>query len=230
VNNSDLCTLNEDSHTHLSSNGIASSPDISLVSAHLLTSLTWHTKIKLRSDHLPITVSFVGDEPPPRMVRTYTNFNLANWGQFIAIIESLISVLPDPRSCAEGERAFCEALLSASKRCILSGHRKNFVLGLPHDAYPLLQRRVGLRPQDPTDPIIAQPNHYISAVVIDSSRKKWIEQVESHSLKSNSSRYWSLLCNFSGKHSHITYLLWQQDPNQALPHSKEIYSPVHLNS
>jgi hypothetical protein len=174
-----------------------------LVSAHLITSLTWSTNVALRSDHLPISVSFIGDELPPRLVRTYTNFNLADWKQFITITESLISVLSDPGSCAEGERAFREALLSASRKCIPSSHRKNFVPSLPRDAVPMMERRDELPRQDPADPLIEQLNHDISAVVSKSSRLKWIEQVESHCLKSNSSRYWSLLRNLSGTKSYI---------------------------
>ena len=42
-----------------------SSPDISLISAHLATAVEWKAHFKLNSDHLPITVSFIEDSPPP---------------------------------------------------------------------------------------------------------------------------------------------------------------------
>jgi hypothetical protein len=56
---SNFCPLNLDTPTRLPGNGAPSSPDVTLISAHLLPSVSWSTATRLNSDHLPISVSFL---------------------------------------------------------------------------------------------------------------------------------------------------------------------------
>jgi hypothetical protein len=62
VNGSGLFVLNNDSPTRLpkAANQCPSSPDVTLVPAHLASALSWATHTTLNSDHLPIVVSFTG--------------------------------------------------------------------------------------------------------------------------------------------------------------------------
>jgi hypothetical protein len=141
-----LCSLNLDSPTRLPySNNPSSSPDVTIAPAHLLPSLTWSVQTSLNSDHLPIIVSYLTDDPPPRLRRSFTNFKLANWPGFIAESEDLISSLPPPTSCAKDVQKFTKILLSASKHNIPSGYRKDYIPGLPNAAKDLIRERDELR-------------------------------------------------------------------------------------
>lgn len=83
IDNSLLCVLNLDTPTQLPSNGMSSSPDVSLISAHLLTAVNWSTNVALNSDHLPVSIVYADDLPPECDSRTFTNFRLVNWDLFI---------------------------------------------------------------------------------------------------------------------------------------------------
>jgi hypothetical protein len=124
IDSSDLCILNSNTPTRLPNSGNPNSPDLTLISAHLAAASTWCTHIQLNSDHLPITVDFGDDAPSPRCARTFTNFHLADWSEFLAETESRFIDLPDRVGCAKGERIFREVILSASGHCIPSGIRK----------------------------------------------------------------------------------------------------------
>jgi endonuclease/exonuclease/phosphatase family metal-dependent hydrolase len=65
VDNSKFVVLNNDTPTRCPSNGNVSSPDVSLISVHLALAVTWCTHSALNSDHLPISITFVDDEPHP---------------------------------------------------------------------------------------------------------------------------------------------------------------------
>ena len=80
IDGSDLCVLNTDEPTRLpSGNQCASSPDISLISAHLALNIEWSVSTSLSSDHLPILICFDNDSPLPHLGRTFTNYKRANW-------------------------------------------------------------------------------------------------------------------------------------------------------
>ena len=57
IYSSQLAVANKDLPTHLPSQGQPSSPDITLLSGHILPDAKWSTLTTLGSDHLPITVS-----------------------------------------------------------------------------------------------------------------------------------------------------------------------------
>jgi hypothetical protein len=81
----DLCVLNTNLPTCLpcAGNQALSSPDVSLISSHLVPSVTWSTHTTLNSDHLPITVIFRTNASPPRSKRTFSNFLKADWAGFV---------------------------------------------------------------------------------------------------------------------------------------------------
>ena len=101
IENSDLSILNQDLPTRLTGkNQRATSPDISLILAHLALAVSWTTDVKLSSDHLPITISFVDDHPNPHLTRTFVNFNRADKAE----LEDLVSHLPQPTLCNAGKK------------------------------------------------------------------------------------------------------------------------------
>ena len=57
INSSQLAVANQDISTRLPSQGQPSSPNITLVSGHLLPDTTWSTLATFGSDHLPLTVT-----------------------------------------------------------------------------------------------------------------------------------------------------------------------------
>ena len=83
---STLIVLNSPVLTHPLS--VPSSPDLSLISAHLATAVEWQVHHKLNSDHLPNTISFTDDTPPVRSRCTYTNFKRADWPSFTSRSET----------------------------------------------------------------------------------------------------------------------------------------------
>jgi hypothetical protein len=113
IASSNFCILNDNSQTRHPANGNLSSPDISLILAHLALSVVWETCVALNSNHLPISIPFLDDQPPPRMARSYTNFKRAKWGLFTSETECLFENTSLLTRCSAGEKKFCEILLVA---------------------------------------------------------------------------------------------------------------------
>jgi len=203
INASDLCLLNEDTPTRLPSFGQPTSPDLSLCTAHLALSLSWHTSVTLNSDHLPILISFpTKDSPkPPRFIKTFLNFQKADWESFTSETEQLFSSLPPPISCSIGELSFRKILITASKHCIPAGHLKNFSPNIPTEAASLIRERDSLRQSDPTNPQISILNNQISSSTSQYARQRWQEALAASDHRLNPSKYWSLLSSLSGKRS-----------------------------
>ena len=106
IDSSPFISINADTPTRLPPNGSPSSPDISLVTAHLATSFSWSTSTTLNSDHLPILISILDSIPPVRPTRSFINFKLARWRDFREEVERRLDFLPTPSSCDRGEKAF----------------------------------------------------------------------------------------------------------------------------
>ena len=99
IENSTLCVLNSDSPTRLPRQGSPSSPNITIISAHLALSALWTTHTQLRSDHLPIVISFPDCQPSnSRTSRSFSNLRLADWDGFRKETEALFSTLSPPTS------------------------------------------------------------------------------------------------------------------------------------
>ena len=106
VSATELCFLNEDTPTRLPSSGPPSSPDITLISGHLLLDSTWSTQTTLGSDHLPIMIKLPGLTAAPRRARSYVNFLRADWEGFERETESLFSSLvPPPSRARRGKKS-----------------------------------------------------------------------------------------------------------------------------
>ena len=173
IENSDLCILNEDVHTRVPTGTVnnqrASSPDITLISAHLALSVDWSVCTAMTSDHLPILVSFDDDSPLPRLRKSYTNYKKANWRAYRDELESLVAQLPQPTSCSSGEKGFRKAIQHAAKHHIPSGYRKDFVPGKSQDIIHLEARYNRLRQSDPSDQSLPELSREICDAQVSSS-------------------------------------------------------------
>jgi hypothetical protein len=219
IEDSSFCILNCDTPTLLPNRGNLNSLNFSLISVHLAPSAVWTTHIGLNSDHLPITID-LGDNNSPavRHTRLYTNFRFADWVKFVRETEVSFRSVPDLTSCATGEKVFRRIVFSASGHSIPSGFNRKYTPGLPREAVPLTSCRDELRRLDPLDPEIPALNEEITAKVCELSRKAWMDKIESCSRNANPTKFWSLICNLSGKRSI-------QPPNQPIMFSnKKTYS------
>ena len=182
IESSNFCILNQNQPTRLpqgrNNNQRPSSPDISLVSAHLTLAVSWSTETTMSSDHLPIAISFVGDTPSPQERKTYINFHRADWDGFRTELESLVANLRRPTSCAEGEKRFRTAVETAAKHHIPAGYRKDYIPGKNREAEHLESEYDEVRRQDPQDPALEDLDREIRRVRNESSRNRWKSFVE----------------------------------------------------
>ena len=202
IESSDLCVLNQDEPTRIplgAANGQRpTSPDVSLISAHLSLAVTWTAHVHLASDHLPLTIAFRGDVPNPRQARTYVNFRKADWPKYREEAEDLVSRLDPPTTCGAGEKVFREAILTASKHHIPAGYRKNYVPEKTPEVIQLQNRYDTLRGLNPQDPELEDLESEIKRTSAAASRSKWREYVESLNRRSNPRNYWQKLRALSG--------------------------------
>jgi hypothetical protein len=177
---SPFLVLNEDTATRIpvASNQPASSPDISLASAHLALEMTWSTHLTLNSNHLLITLALASSQPSQHQeAKTFTNFRKADYPRFIREVESDLRGRPLPTSFATGERVFREALLRAAKHLILKGCRKKYELGLTCEMAHKIDERDVLRGVNPQDPEITRLNHEIADDITKNRKRIWRETV-----------------------------------------------------
>lgn len=205
INSSDLALLNEPVATYVPSNGNTSSPDISIISAHLLLSSTWSPLNRLNSDHLPISISFADDSTPQtRICRTYTNFARADWPAFTAATEERFELLREIELSATASHSavvFTKILSRASKHHIPAGFRKDFSPGLPRDAVTLINQRDALRAANHTDPNIPALNELINESIRSHQQRTWSDTLAKSDHNSNTRHFWSTLRTLSGKSS-----------------------------
>ena len=88
INASNLSLLNKDTPTRLPRAGRPSSPDLTLISSHLVLDANWSTEVSLGSDHLPVLISladmaysYKGEK------RCFINYRCADWTGFQHEIE-----------------------------------------------------------------------------------------------------------------------------------------------
>ena len=217
VEDSDLFLLNLDSQTRRPSNGTDSSPDISLISAHLAFSVAWETCMALNSDHLPICITFVDDQPPPRTNRSFMNLKRAKWGLLSSELEALLEDEPMPSNCSSGVNKFNYLFKTAAKHNIPAGYRTDFKPGLSRAAVDLVNERDQVRERDPQDPEVGRLNHLIDETISSDSRARWQEAVTSSKPNDNPDKFWRLMRILSGKRPH-------QPPNQPIHFGTKCYS------
>ena len=199
VNDSNLVLLNTDEHTRLPPNGLSSSPDLTLISAHLAPDTTWRTHTQLNSDHVPISISFNNDNPPTRRRKSYTNFRLADWDAFRAETERLFSTAGDPLSTTAGARTFTNIINRTSNKTIPTGYQKNIRSVLSPEIRQLTADRDRLRQLDHNDPSLPDLNRVIAQRSRDEALKTWTDHVTSCSHTTNTKKFWRLLRSLSGK-------------------------------
>ena len=218
---SDFCVLNEDKPTRLpqgaNNNQRPSSPDVSLISAHLALAVNWSTETTLTSDHLPIAISFNDDSPCPRTTKTYVNFSRADWDGFNTELESLVRDLPRPSTCGKGEKLIRQAIQTASKHHIPAGYRKDFSPTKNREAESLEERYDDLRQQNPQDPSLEDLGQEIKRIRNESARDKWRTFIDSLDRRSNPKRFWNVLKGLSGSKKHVP-------PNQPIRFNGKFYT------
>ena len=215
---SPLIILNSDTPTRLPKSGAASSPDVTLASAHIALASTWATHVNLNSDHLPITISLPSDEAPPRRsAKCYTNFCKANWSMFIRESEAAFRKLGRPTSCGAGVKAFCHVILEAAKHSIPAGYRRDYTPGISNEAADLIKERDNIRAADPEDEAIGELNTSINRIINENKRAIWRDRVKASGSRPDTTKLWSLLRGLSGKRTHIP-------PNQPISFDSVIHS------
>ena len=218
IEQSNVSILNKDTPTRLPGNNQRStSPDLTLISAHLALAVNWDVDVKLLSDHLPISISFIDDQPNPRLTRTFTNFHRADWNGYRVELERLVSLLPPPTSCAKDEKKLREAISTAAKHHISAGFRKDHVPGKSRQIADLEKRHDELRERDPNDPELDDLATEIRVARNTTSREKWRDFIESLGRRTNPKHFWQVLKNLSGKRTTTP-------PNQPISFKGRIFT------
>ena len=195
--------LNLDCPTRKARDETKSSPDVSIASASLVSSVDLSVHTKLNSDHLPILVNFLDNFLPRRDRETYVNFCKADWPRFTAELDDLVSQLPPPAGCSSGERLLRDAIKTASKHSIPAGFRRDFKPEFPREAVDVAAERDRSRSSTPNDPRIEQLNLEISNLVSANKQRVWREKVCSANPRQNSAAYFSLMRRLQGKQSSV---------------------------
>ena len=225
IETSDLCVLNQDEPTRIPLGAANSqrptSPDVSLISAHLSLAVSWTAHIHLASDHLPLTIAFHDDVPNPRLTRTYINFKKADWPKYREEAEQLVSRLDPPSTCGSGEKLFRKAVLTASKHHVPAGYRKDYVPNKSPEVIQLQNRYDALRSTNPQDPNLEDLEAEIKRTCAAASRSKWREYIESLNRRSNPRSYWNKLRSLSGAKSSTP-------PNQFIKFGQKYFSKASV--
>ena len=198
----DLVLLNTEQHTRLPTSGNPSSPDLSIATPHIAIDSDWSPSTTGNSDHLPIIIqlgsAFSMDCPdPPR--RTFTNFRKANWDEFTAHTEERFAAMEPPISCSTGEGMFRQVLLEATDLFVPKGNIPNMIPNLSDSSKRLIRERDSIRAHSPTDPRLPLLNQQVEEDINKTNQKTWIQRTESCSHKHNTSQFYSLIKQLSGK-------------------------------
>jgi hypothetical protein len=139
VEDIDLFVLNLDSQTRCPSNDNKSSPDISLISAHLAFSIVWEIGMCPYSDHLPICITFIDDLLPPQTAKFFIKWT--KWGLLSSELEALLENEPLPTNYSSGVNKFNKLFNTTAKHNIPVGFCKDFEPGLSRAAVDLVNER-----------------------------------------------------------------------------------------
>ena len=199
---SEYFILNEDEQTRRPSVGLASSPDVTLISAHLAAAVSWKVEVDLNSDHLPIIVEFEEDkEEDDEVRRTYVNLKKADWEGWTKYVEVGVANLSAPTSCSRGTTNFNRVIERANKKFIPCGSRKNYKPSFPAEASRLKERRNILREENHEDPEIGELNQQIGQVIKEAGEEAWREKLQEVDPRhtSNTKPFWNVIKGLSGK-------------------------------
>ena len=196
IETSNFAILNEDTPTRQPANGPKTSPDISLISAHLSLEVIWDAVTELNSDHLPIIIGFEDPrEEEQADSKTYVNLKAANWPEWQRYIEVGVSRLKSTQSCSRGVTSFNEVIVRANKKFIPAGRFPSYKPAFPREARDLQKRRDALRAENSEDPQISQLNQEINNVLKESKKAKWEDKLREADLRNAGSTkaHWRLL-------------------------------------
>ena len=198
---SSLCLLNTAHPTRLPTNGPASSPDLSFCSAHLALTALWQPATRLNSDHLPILINLHDtDSAPSGLPPTlYSNYKKADWSGFEEYVESRLALMPEPGSCAQGEKILRAILQEASKIYIPRGRVPNFIPNLSQEALSLIATRDQIRDDDRTSPEITALNSQIQEELDSARRTTWERYITQANPNDPSNLFWTILGQLTGK-------------------------------
>lgn len=197
--------LNGNTPTRLPKNGNPTSPDISLASASLVTSVSsWAAETTLSSDHLPILIKLILQSTPITITNgTLTNFNRADWQAFTAETEQQFQqLLQDqmwPKSVEEAEQKLRTIVNSASKHHIPTGRRKNYIPCLSDLTKQLIQERDQIRKNDPMSNRLEELNQRINQDINDNKTRRWTDTIESIDHRKDPKRLWNIIKSLDGK-------------------------------
>ena len=157
--------LNQDSPTRCPSWGVKTSPDVSMISAHLGLAVSWKVESALQSDHLPITITFDDSKQAEGEKRCYVYLGKADWPKWREFIEVKLASCRAkrrvPKSYSKGIETFLRLTKQANKKFIPAGKRKNFIPQLPREAADQMRDRDVIRAADSADPRLADLNYRI---------------------------------------------------------------------
>ena len=205
--------LNEDSPTRVPKNGQPTSPDISLASDSILLSTEWCTATTLRSDHLPIVIRVLLEEPAKYGApnRTFTNLAKANWDGWQKEIESALENSDRPTDVYCGESKFRYLLNKSSSHNIPSGRIPIIRPSFPSEAAKLADERDEIRKTNPASPQIEVLNQQIDEKVKGHKQSKWRDSLSTFSKHSNVGKLWKTIKTLTNGR--------QQDPNRSITFS-----------
>ena len=191
VSISSFAVLTTDSPTRLPGNADPSSPDVSLVSAFLITSSEWQTHTTMSSDHLPILIGLqtTATSSPVRH-RTYITLKKADCTGYKQEIERKLSSRHLPTDCQKDEKLFRATLLMAASHHIPTGRRKLYTQQVPAEILVMMEERDDLRKQDLVSPRLSTMHDEITKATSDHKRRQWREFVGSIDHRTDSTKLW----------------------------------------
>ncbi|XP_049316872.1 uncharacterized protein LOC125779552 [Bactrocera dorsalis] len=203
IDDSTFCTMYDEAATRVMGTS-NSSPDITIAGGGLINSITWRPMLTLASNYLPIIISI---EKPPDFVsvdiRTFINFNKANWVGFTEFTESTFNALPIPTDVVVGKRRFGKVIAAATARFIPAGRIAEIRPNFPAEVAVLANERDTLSHADPADPRIRDLNLEIRRLVNYHKRPKWIDHLKSScNLSIGVSKLWATVKALSNPKRH----------------------------
>ena len=201
IGSSNFGTLNTEHHTRLpTSNGQATSPDVTLASLSILPYASWQAHTNLGSDHLPLIISLDTDMThQPSEDKVYINFRKANWTKFKAETENKFKDLLPPTDVHKAEKVFRKILNNTSNTCIPKGRIKDIIPEIPTEAAMKIKERDNLRATQPHSDRITTLNQEIKNDIQQHKREKWRAAVSEIEGNRNSAKLFKLINRLNGK-------------------------------
>ena len=162
IANSTQIILNANTPTRIPphANQQPTSPDITTITNTLKRNTDWTTMQALSSDHLPnlITYKTKTNYKIQQHLRTYTNYNKANWQEFTQEIEQTLANTETPQNSHAATKILTNAILAADKHHIPKGKIHHTHKLLPEHIKKHDKTEEHNKTTNPNDPLIAIQN------------------------------------------------------------------------